>query len=159
VAVWERPYIVLGTGPIERKVRVHDTETGRFVEFTHNKLVNCFAYHPDGERIVWIDADGTAILWSAKTAAVARTWTLVGSGKRAAVFTPDGRRLITGSADGAVEVWNAETGTRLMRAPAPNGAIHTLELSPDGTVLATASADGTIRLWSAPGYAPRPLDR
>jgi WD40 repeat protein len=74
LAVWQCPYIVRSDKePIEETVQIHNAETGQFVVFSHNKRIECFAFHPNGEQIAWIDADGTFILWNAKTGAVTRT--------------------------------------------------------------------------------------
>lgn len=88
------------------------------------------------------------MMWTTASWAVARIWTLPGTG-RALAFAPEGSRLAVAS-DGEAAIWDAEAGRKLLTFSAPGSAeVNEIAWSPDGRRLVSSADDGIVRFWNA----------
>jgi WD40 repeat protein len=108
------------------------------------------AFSPDGARIVVLNSDGGAEVFSAKNGQQLQALSPVGDSLfTVALFSPDGRQILTGDDDGQVEVWNAATGKYGGVLGAVGPGIKDVQFDNSGKYFVTASDAGAIAIWSA----------
>jgi len=66
----------------------------------------CFT--PDGRNLATGDAEGTVVLWDAKSGKEVRRLKAHTNAVTGVCFSPDGKRLATTSTDGTLNVWDTE---------------------------------------------------
>ena len=114
--------------------------------------MTALACSPDGANVAIGTADGSAGLWSVRTADRLVAYPGSTSSVSAIAFARDGTQLATASADGTTKVWNA-AGPQSSSLDA-GGAIDEVRL--DGNrVTATVGTDG-VRSWLLDGAQARP---
>ena len=108
------------------------------------------AFSPDGARIVVLNSDGGAEVFSARNGQQLQALSPVGDSLfTVALFSPDGRQILTGDDDGQVEVWNAATGKYGGVLGAVGPGIQDVQFDNSGKYFVTASDAGAITIWSA----------
>jgi WD40 repeat protein len=125
----------------------------------HAGPVTGVEFSPDGKWLVTTSADGSAIVWDARTRELrehleAHTGAVFGP-----AFAPDGRTVFTTGLDESVIAWDIAGDRRLGRTfswagagePQKDGDFVGTALSPDGTVLFRGSPDGHVLALSVPG--------
>jgi WD40 repeat protein len=117
------------------------------------------AFSPDGQQVLTLSHDQTAILWDARTGARLRTFLVHGSDVNRVVFRPNGRQVLTGSSDGVARLWDVMTGDELARLISLDRGSDWLVLTPEG--LFDGSAGGRqLVSWRLPGQQRLvPVDR
>lgn len=118
--------------------------------YLHEAEVTRAMFHPDGARILTVDANA-AYVWD-----VAGTY-LFAPGEDeedqfvvAAAFSPDGQTILTTSFDGTASLWDSE-GKRITILRGHTGPIRYGTFSDDGQRIMTISDDMTCRIWSITG--------
>jgi WD40 repeat protein len=106
------------------------------------------AFSGDSQWLASFKRGSSLMIWASSSWDVARTWTLLGTG-RALAFAPTGGRLAVAS-DGEAAIWDAETGRKVATFPTPGSAeMREIAWSPDGQRLASSADDGVLLFWSA----------
>jgi hypothetical protein len=104
-------------------------------------------FSPDGARVLTIDANNSAKLWSAASGKLLTSFAHQDEVFQAE-FSPDGTRILTVSRDHSAKLWDAASGKLIVSFDHPDGLYHAA-LSGDGTRIVTASGDNTAKLWDA----------
>ncbi|MEM9493573.1 MAG: hypothetical protein AAGC55_30775, partial [Myxococcota bacterium] len=112
-----------------------------------NRLVFT-SYSPQGELIITVSSDSTAILWDAETREPLHILDAHHRELWSASFNPRGSQVVTGSSDHTAIVWDTRTGQAVYRLDGHQGRVTWVAYSPDGRYIATASDDGSCRLWN-----------
>lgn len=124
----------------------------------HREVVDHAVFSMDGQRIVSVGRDKTAILWDAATGA--RLHTLENSlgedeGFNGILFSPDGSEIVAGSDAGKVFVWDASSGRPTAQLAKDAKYAYCYDYSPDSSLLAVA-LDNAIALWDRSGQDSSP---
>ncbi len=129
-------------------VMVHDAMTGDVI---HELSGFSAAFDPqDGRRIVTVDGENTAYIWTVGQDAPVSVITDPDSGMGTATFSPDGRRVLTTGSDGTAKVWDAGNGSLLFTLNGHGGSqVRDAQFSADGKHIVTASVDKTAHIWDA----------
>jgi WD40 repeat protein len=118
----------------------------------HGRGVASVTFSPDGESVLSMGKDNTALLWELSNrepslrmqGAAPRNLGVPGSGQ----VSPDGKIILTlSAADGVPHIWDARTGKLLYELRGHKDIVTDAALSPDGSLIVTASDDGTARVW------------
>ena len=122
---------------------------GAGVTLSHDRILTCIAFGPDGTRVAAGSEDGSIQIWDPHTST--RLLALKGheGPVRTVAFDPRGDRLVSGSADKSVRVWDLASGKMLTTLTGHRERINSVAVSPRGTEIASASNDRTIRVWNA----------
>ncbi len=129
-------------------ISVRNTETGKLVRRLHAvKSIQAFAFNPDGQQIVGLDASGQIEAWNG-TAIRPRVLGGPGLELDTISFNQSGSEFAVASAGGVITVWNAHDGrvlTSFNACPSPGRPAY----STDGSKITVACADGTARVFDA----------
>ena len=119
----------------------------------HAVRVRHVCYIPECEMVATASADGTAVLWAARTGELLHT--LKHAGPLTWVeFHPKGGTVLTAADDKTLRLWDAKTGRQLDWAFPTDGVIEHAAFSPDGTRILVTKTSGTARVWSVDPPAP-----
>jgi WD40 repeat protein len=118
-------------------------------DLAHARTVNSAHFSPDGRRVITASADGTAMIWDARTGAPLTPPLRHDDVVFGAQFSPDGTRVVTWSNDNTAQVWDAQTGERVGKALKHRGWITSAAFSPDGKLVVTGSFDCSAQIWNA----------
>ena len=147
----QRVVVPHSPGETVGQAQVWDAATGQPIgpALRHAAAVHQARFSPDGQKIVTVSDDQTAVIWDASTGQAIAPPLKHGAKVRQAVFSPDGRLVLTASEDGTAQLWDAATG-RLLGSPLRHakGVLHAA-FSPDGRKIVTTSRDQTACLWDA----------
>jgi WD40 repeat protein len=122
----------------------------RLRTFSHDDMVWCVEFSPDGKFILTGSNDKTARVWD------------VSSGKQLfallhdqevgdAQFSADGTKIVT--TNSSVRVWSAQSGKPLTEPLRFKGRIFAARFSPDGSRIVTTSEE-LVQLWDADKGTP-----
>jgi WD40 repeat protein len=118
------------------------------VHLTHQGMVLCVAYSPDGRSIASGAADGTARVWDSDTGRQIHRFSADRREVRSVAFSPDGKRLATAGYDHRVLLWDLSTGKEARRFSGHENCVNSVCFSGDGKLLASGSNDNTVRIWN-----------
>ena len=120
----------------------------------HDAPVNSVLFSPDGEQILSVSDDFTAILSDADTGDELRRFTAHNNRVTQAVFTGDGLGVFTVSTSGEIYQWDttqaSETRTFARQSNAVTSVGRVL-YSPSGRYIISAVDDGSVLIWEAEG--------
>ncbi|MEK6325278.1 MAG: DUF4062 domain-containing protein [Acidobacteriota bacterium] len=107
--------------------------------------VNCFAFSPNGTRMVSGGADGTVMIWNIEGGG---STLLRGHKKpvRCVAYSPDGKRIVSGGDDRTVRVWDAASHQQLACLRGHANAVESLTFSRDNRQITSRSSD-RILVW------------
>jgi WD40 repeat protein/serine/threonine protein kinase len=116
------------------------------------------AFSPDGRLLVLGGAEGTVLIWDARTCR--QLWEFQAHATRIASLdiSADGKTLASAAIvsqtpdaairSGEVKLWNAERGTLLHTLRTADGTgFHSLAFHPRDPFLASGGEDGVVRIW------------
>ncbi len=136
----------------KQRIRLWDVTTGEAigkpVALPHP--VKTAALSPDGQQIVLLNDDRTALLWNWRTDKKDPIKLEHLSAMNYATFSSDGKYVaIAGgkTREGLVRIWNTKTGEAVGAPIMSADEINHVAFSPDGKRLATASKDKTAAVW------------
>src|SRR5262249_21352028 len=104
------------------------------------------AWSRDGSRLLTGSADGSLILWDAKTGKPLKTVPAAHQGLVYYVaLTPDGKKAVSCGEEKTVRVWDLETGTESASNNDKGAGGRGVRVSPDGKGVAATGHDPTGR--------------
>ena len=112
-----------------------------------SKVIQAFAYSPDGDRLAVAGEGGEIALWSVSDRKVLVRLTGHTDTVIAIAWSKDGK-LTTASADKTAIIWDLEA-RKPRHILKHAGAVYALAISTDGKTIATGGFDKVIRLWNA----------
>jgi hypothetical protein len=156
-ADWSPYERVVATAGYDRKIILHDAESGKIIrELTgHNGAVFDLQFSPDGSLLASASADATIKIWHVATGERFDTLSQPQAEQYSVAFSPDGRFIYGAGGDSRIRQWQLVSRTAPQINPlliarfAHEGAITTMDVSSDGRVLVTASESGSIKFWRA----------
>jgi WD40 repeat protein len=113
----------------------------------HTAPVPAVAFNPDGNTVLTVSQDMSAILWEADTGKQLRTFRGHRDFLTSAAFSRDGRQVLTGSKDGTAILWETATGKRVRSFTGHTNSVNSVAFSPDGRRVLTGPTDATAVLW------------
>ena len=117
--------------------------------------VTCFAFSPDGTRIVSVSGDGALQLWDVASGQPLGSFKGHEGGVTGVAFSPDGTRIVSGSFYGTLLLWDVASGQPIGDPlKGHEGLVTGVAFSPDGARIVSGSEDGTLRLWDAASGQP-----
>jgi WD40 repeat protein len=103
------------------------------------------AFTAGGSELVTVSADGTTIMWDARSGRKLRT---LPAHAGAMAFSLDGKFIAT-VADDKIRVWDTGSGRQLFQTSGRNGnQILSASFSQDGFLLGLANSDSTAEIWN-----------
>jgi WD40 repeat protein len=151
----------LGSGALDKTVRVWDVSTGREVRRLqgHKPPVRCVAFSSNGEVLASGAEDSTIKLWDVSTEREICTLEGHAGSVVSVAFSPDDSLLASGSSDTTVKMWDLSAGRELRTLHGHTSSVPSVAFSPDGSLLVSAGwADRTARVWDvATGWEIRTL--
>ena len=110
--------------------------------------VCCFAWSPDGQRLVSGDHDGAVRVWDTNTGHLLASWDGHATSVTHVAWSRDGRRLASsGGLHEAIKIWDTSTGQMLVDCKGHTAAVTSVAWSPDDRHVASGSCDGTVKIW------------
>jgi WD40 repeat protein len=94
----------------ENIIKIWDPESGLKPQTLkgHTDEIICFAYSPDGHRIVSGSNDNTVRIWDAESGCELQTPKEHAQKITSVVYSPNGSRIASGSKDGTIKIWGRE---------------------------------------------------
>ena len=114
----------------------------------HKDGVSCFAFSPDGNRLVSGSKDLSLILWDVQTGKQIGSLISHTDHVITVAFSPSGRQIASGSQDKTIRLWDSDALCPISVLKGHTSWIESITFSPDGTILASCSDDKTVRRWS-----------
>ncbi|MBC7872297.1 MAG: TIR domain-containing protein [Chitinophagaceae bacterium] len=117
----------------------------------HTASVTSASWSPDGNRLVTIGNDETALLWDLKSQSVLATLNGHDGAVSAVDWSPENARVVTVGEDGKIIVWDVQSGAQLLTFQLETSVEDIVPLldvvwSEDGTHIAISDAEGRLRL-------------
>jgi len=146
----------LFSGTTDSGIYIWDTVLEKEVRVmkSYASEVDSAVYSPDGTLAASCSADGTVVLWDAKSGN--RLWNITGSQTFAGsnevglvTFSHDGKQMLTTSVDKTIKVRETSTGRELRTITGHTGMIKSVAFNPQGTKILSSSSDSTVKLWDA----------
>ena len=146
--------LTLGSGGVDRFVRLWDIETGRMLKSLrgHTHDIRAIVFTPDGQTLATGSEDRTIRMWNPKTGEPTKLlFTRYDHNITSLSLSPDGLMLARGSHNKDIKIWEVTTGTELMTLLGKDQYDHhwtpCVAFSPDGLHLASGSDIGKIKIW------------
>ena len=143
-------------------VHIWDTATGQAQGILggHSNIVWGLAFSPDGQMLVSVSSDGTAIIRDWRNGDILKVLNFPGEVVSVS-FSPDGQTLAVGGVDEPLNqirnaaVWTYSVGTWEPRVKFPEyWNIQVMNFSPDGTLLAGGGTSRNVQVWRASDGSP-----
>jgi WD40 repeat protein len=99
--------LVMGTANDFYAINLHRPGSPPMVGRGHTSGVICFAYSPDGQRVVTGSSDGTVRVWDAKTLRPLLRFESVGTSVTCVCFNREGTRIFAGDSVGRIHFYDA----------------------------------------------------
>jgi WD40 repeat protein len=128
-------------------------EGGFEITHTLDTRASDACFHPDGESVATVSADGRANLWLATTGQFVRTLLEHGAALFCVALSPDGKTIVTGGKDNIAQQWDVATGQRLGMPLHHQNTVDSVVYTPEGRILITHSTPEATRFWDV---APSP---
>ena len=112
----------------------------------HARQVTCVAFHPDGNRILSGDTDGSVRVWDLAGRRAIHAFERRGGIIRCVAISPDGRTMAAGDEAGRVRLWDLETG-RERALEGHRAGLRSVCFSPDNRRLLSTDIGGLIVQW------------
>ena len=145
--------LTLGSGGVDRFVRLWDIETGRMLKSLrgHTHDIRAIVFTPDGQTLATGSEDRTIRMWNPKTGEPTKLlFTRYDHNITSLSLSPDGLMLARGSHNKDIKIWEVTTGTELMTLLGKDQYDHhwtpCVAFSPDGLHLASGSDIGEERV-------------
>ncbi len=144
-------------------VSLWDAQTWKFIKHTgttHDGMVRCVLFSPDGTQFATAGDDAKIKLWDASSGTIIKTLSGHAKSVCGVVFSPDGSRLVSGSKDRTVRIWDTSGKDRSDRVEGQgadnsitllghSGQTHGVAFSSDGRLFSSSDNYGTIILRNA----------
>lgn len=138
-------------GGSDYRLRIVDVATraeGQTLDVSaYTTALSTLAWSPDGRRIAFGGAGGTAGIWTLEGDGLV-TFTGSSNYVYALDWSPDSSRLLVVDG-GAVRIIDAEDGAEVGHIPSGDDVIHDAQWSHDGRLIAAGYTMGDVRLWDA----------
>ncbi len=115
----------------------------------HVERVTACAFSPDRSSVISASADGSLILWDARTGSELRIMQGHKDKVTACAFSPDGASIVSASEDHTLIIWNARTGKPSRELNGHSDKVTGCAFSPDGSRVVSSSTDGYLMIWDA----------
>jgi WD40 repeat protein len=143
-----RRLVAMGTNVVQ----VWDVATGKPASppLKHAAAVLWVAVAPEGQRLLTLCQDKTAIIWQVHTGErIGQPFVYPKAMLTRAAFSPEGQRVVVAADDQTAHVWEAKTGQLIASMVGHNAPIMIVSFSPDGSLVLTDCTDGTAGVWDA----------
>ncbi|OPY84699.1 MAG: WD domain, G-beta repeat [Smithella sp. PtaU1.Bin162] len=142
----------------DRKMRLHDINTGRKIAEWNIRGLSSVALSPDGRYALSGHGEGgKIILWDAETGTAIKEFKASDKGifmmnkVFSVAFSPDGKQALSGGMDGTIRIWDLTSGGENLRWTGSTsfGGVMSVAFSTDGKYILSCAADGFVKLWDA----------
>lgn len=135
-----------------KRARLWNVTTGEDIGRTVSlpRAVRGAAVSPDGQQLVLLNDDRTALLWNWHTDRHDPVKLTQDFPVSRAIFSTDGSLIAVAGGqnqNGVVRIWNAKTGEPVTDSLRVANFVEAVAFSPDGSMFATASRDRTAIVW------------
>lgn len=146
----------LAIGGDDRVIRIWDMRTGleSLAATGHLDMVRGLAYTPDGDAILSVAADGSAILRDVRTGHIRKRCDAKVGPLWSVAISPDGRWAALGGKN-QITLWSLVDERSIVHTNC-EGTIASLAFLPSGTMLASAGLQCPTRLWRWEGGVLQP---
>lgn len=128
--------------------QVRSLSSGEVVALVgHTGPIKAAVFSLEGFHVGTASADGTAIIWNARTGEILQRFVGHTGEVNSFAFSPDGRHVVTASTDGASRVWSVALGESASILSGHKWSVTCASFSPDGNWIITGSEDRTAKLW------------
>jgi WD40 repeat protein len=141
-------------GGNEKSVRIRDWQAGASRKLGGGAAIMLDAWHglafyPDGERLIFLGANGRLEIWDVRANRIQRTVDECGEFHLPLVAcSPDGKWLLTKTDRRNVVIWNTESWEQSIVLPAERAGVDTVAWHPHSNQIAIGTSDGLISLWN-----------
>jgi WD40 repeat protein len=118
-----------------------------FVQTEHTRVLNCFAFSPDGGMALSWSCNDTLMLLDVYTGKVIRIFEMASGPVNSVAFSPDMKTVIAGCLDGSLQLWNISTGKVIQTFEGHMNWICSVAFSPDGKKVLSGGGHDTLKLW------------
>jgi len=142
---------------VDTTVTLEDAETGDIVEYDeHTDTITGIRYSLDGQTVVSLSNDDTAIIWDVAPDQLTPRFVLDGhtDDVTGALISPDDATVITVSSDNSAILWDIATGELIVRFTGHIGDVQAVAYHPTKPQILTGSQDNTMILWDIESGEP-----
>ncbi len=113
---------------------------------TKHPHVTAIAYHPNGQSLATVGADGKLCIWSTADGKLIRESAALGSPAGALDFSPEGKRIAIGVGD-RVDVVDSEGLQSVFQLSKHTDNVNDVKFDSSGERLVSTGDDGIVALW------------
>jgi WD40 repeat protein len=141
----------LASGPgvgLEEPAIIINVDTGEIESRFSGSGDSLPTFHPDGQRVVTANLDGSITLWRWNDAQldIINSWKALDGLAQDLVFNDNGSRLVSSDNSNAIRVWDPETGEQLAAFNSRH-SVFWLAHHPHKPEVALYASKGGTRLW------------